>query len=1106
MHVEAVVVLFTDLVGSTERSMAESPERADQRRRAHFAGLRQAVAETGGREVKNLGDGLMVVFGSASAAIACAVAMQQAIEVDERRTGGATATGLRVGLSAGEATVEDGDYFGDPVIEAARLCAAAAGGQILAADVVRLMAGRRNPHRCTAVGGLELKGIPGAVETVEVHWEPIGQTSGDVGQPPLPGRLAEAPDIGVVGQVDERGVLSSAFERVRGGGREVVLVTGEAGVGKTTLVADAARRAHREGAVVLFGSCEEDLATPYQLFAEALGHYVAHASDEEIDRHIAQHGAGLAALVPELAARRPALVVPPATDEDADSERYVLFAAALGLIEQIAAERPLVLVLDDLQWADQGSLLLLRHLVAADQPGPVLVLATYRDAALAPGHPLLDALAAMHRHPGISRLELDGMDGPEVVAFMAAAAGHPLDGSALQLASAVHRETDGNAFFVAEVLRHLAETGSIVADDRGRWRADAPIDQIPLPTTLHEVVGSRAGRLSEPARQALAVAAVIGRDFDVDLLAAAVDRPADQVLDLLDTAIAAALVRESTDHAGWYRFSHALVQHVLYADLGLTRRARLHRVIAEALEELCTGRPDARIGERARHWASTGLAADTPKAVDCARRAGDAALAALAPSDALDHYRRAIDLAADLRAPEPALAVDLGIGLGTAQRQVGDPAFRNTLLEAARGAIALDDTGRLVVAALANGRGWYSAAGRVDEEKVEILRQALDRLPDPTEERALVLATLCAELTFEGSLAQREALADEAVAIAHATGRDTTVVRVLNHVVFPLLVPSQLEAGLARTAEALERARRLGDPLLLWFAAMYRATVATRAGDVEEVDRCYALAGELARRLDQPSVNWEYTFHLAKRAQIAGDVEEAERLAGEALPIGIESGQPDAETFFGVQLAAVSWQRGTMGDLAPLLEQMVVDSPGLPTLKASLALAYAEQDRLDEAERVLDEFAATGYDLPVDAAWLNGMTEYAEAAIACAHPGHAEALAERLSPWADQFSSAGGLTAEGPVRMVLGGLAAVRGLVDEADEHFARSTAWCERVGARFFAARTALLWGQMMAADDDPNRRSRARGLLEQARAEGAERGYTGVERRAAAELAKLR
>jgi len=211
---EHVTALFSDMVGSTALASSLAPDGADELRRGHFAILRQAVAEAGGTEVKNLGDGLMVVFGAASAALSCAVAMQQGIERDNR--GREHSVGLRVGLSGGEVSREDDDFFGDPVIEAARLCARCETGQILAADVVRLTAGRRSRHECRSLGELTLKGLPDPVETVEVLWEPLAEA--DTGPVvPLPGRLAVAPAPGVVGRDAEMTAMVGCVQACRWG-------------------------------------------------------------------------------------------------------------------------------------------------------------------------------------------------------------------------------------------------------------------------------------------------------------------------------------------------------------------------------------------------------------------------------------------------------------------------------------------------------------------------------------------------------------------------------------------------------------------------------------------------------------------------------------------------------------------------------------------------------------------------------------------------------------------------------------------------------------------------------------------------------------------------
>ena len=276
---ENVTVLFTDLVSSTELASELTIGAGDELRRAHFSALRQAVAASGGTEVKTLGDGLMVVFPIASAALSCAVSMQQSVDRDNAN--GERPLGLRVGLSAGEVTREADDYFGDPVIEAARLCARAVGGQILVADLVRAMAGRRSSHTFVPIGELELKGLPEPVETLEVGWEPLGDAEAASRTIPLQSRFEIWPVTGVIGRDAEAAMLEDALKRVSAAeAREIVLISGEAGIGKTTLATQVARVAYEAGAVVLLGRCDEDLGVPYGPFVETLCHYVAHASEE----------------------------------------------------------------------------------------------------------------------------------------------------------------------------------------------------------------------------------------------------------------------------------------------------------------------------------------------------------------------------------------------------------------------------------------------------------------------------------------------------------------------------------------------------------------------------------------------------------------------------------------------------------------------------------------------------------------------------------------------------------------------------------------------------------------------------------------------------------
>ena len=1099
MTTENVAILFTDIVGSTELSQSLSPDAADEVRRGHFSILRRAIAEKAGAEVKNLGDGVMAVFGSASAALGCAVAMQQGVEQDNRKSRH-PAVGLRIGLSGGEVVHEDDDYWGDSVVEAARLCALCEGGQILTSDVVRLTAGRRSPHEYRPVGSLNLKGLPEPVGAVEVLWEALeGLDTGLF--VPLPPPLAVRPAVGLVGREPEVKLMMDATKRVAAGeGREILLVSGEAGLGKTTLVAQAARSAFEVGACVLFGHCEENLATPYQLFAEALGHYVTHAPEHELLAHVDAHGSELARLVPALRRRIPSLPAPRATD--ADTERFQLFAAVVGLLAGASEHQPVVVVLDDLQWADTASLLLLRHLTAASLAMRVFVLGTYRDSELSSLHPLIHALAALRRQSGVSRIDLVGLSDTEVVALLEAMAGYTLDEAGSNLAHAVYLETDGNPFFVSEVLRHLSETGAIYQDATGRWTARDSLDQIALPDSVREVIGAHVGRLGPDAGRVLAVASVIGRDFDLDLLARSTKTSEDDLLDILEAAAAAALVHEPAESPGHYNFTHALIQHTISEEMGPNRRARAHRQVAQALEVLCQGRPEARVGELARHWLAATQPVDMTKAIDYCRQAGDAALKALAPADALGYYTQALELLVQLEEPDPALGIDLGIGLGSAQRQTGDPQFRETLLETAHRAADLGDTQRLVISALLNDRG-FRVLGFTDEDKIEVLETALARLPGDHPDRALLLASLCKELPGDYPLERRRALSDEALAIARTSGDEATIVRVLNWVSLSLRMPSLLQQSLSRSADAIARAEKIGDPVLLFEAAALRNVIAIQAGDVVAVDRSIEIARSLASRLHQPTLTWAHTVERATRSLVAGDTDGAEQLAIEALKIGTESGQPDAALLFGAQYLEVSWQRGTVADLVPLIEQTIAENPGFPSMRAALALAHVEGNNADEASRILAD-ASPGPDTPSNGAWLTDQTIWSEVAIELRHTECAERLLERLAPWADQFS-AGALSVEGPVSHYLGGLATVLGRSDEAQAYFVQSAAMCDRIGAKFCAARTDLWWGRMLAERCDQGDPERARKLLTKARSVAAANGYRNVERRARVALLDL-
>jgi class 3 adenylate cyclase len=615
----AVTFLLTDIEGSTAAWEADADAMAVALAR-HDELVEQVVTSRGGRLIKTRGEGdaTFSVFERPSAAAAAAIELQEAIvhEPSSLRE----PMRIRVALHTGEVELRDGDYFGRAVNRAARLRSLATGGQILCSGATAelVIDSLRDDVVLADLGMRELRNLARPehvfelrLETADDHRQAVS-TDAPMERPSLPAVLAGPGPF--VGRGRELERLFSAWQTARAGGTNAVLVAGEPGVGKTRLAGEWSRQAYDQGALVIYGRCDEDLGAPYQPFAEALRSLVPCLGSSAL-RGLRGVEA-LLPLVPGLTDVLPDLAAPARADPD--TERYALFDAVVALLGIISASAPVVLILDDLHWAAKPTLLLLRHLLRFGEQARVQIVGTYRSTDLDRSHPLAAMLADLHRDGTADRIQLTGLDEDDVTAYVAEA-GYDDE----ELARALASVTGGNPFFLIEALRHVDESG-------GRW------DQSTLPQGVREAVSRRLSRLPAETNKALAIAAVVGSRFALELVERVVE---DDLVDAFDEACKAGIVIE--EPGGRYRFNHAIVRQSLLAELPSVRRMRLHQRIATTLENE-PGADDELLAELAYHYFECAWAGNAAKAVEYCRRAADQAMARLAYEGAADLYDRAL--------------------------------------------------------------------------------------------------------------------------------------------------------------------------------------------------------------------------------------------------------------------------------------------------------------------------------------------------------------------------------------------------------------------------------------------------------------------------------
>jgi predicted ATPase/DNA-binding SARP family transcriptional activator len=845
---------------------------------------------------------------------------------------------------------------------------------------------------------------------------------------------AEKPMAGRDAQRDQ--LLEAARTAATARGR-VALVHGEPGIGKTRLVVCVASELHRHGWNVFYGRTDRESPLTYQPVIEALRHY----------------GAQHPARVPQLEE-----LLERGSEGSADLDRYRLFEAVAATFASAAAERPTLLILDDLHWADASTLTLIRHVVRSTADCRLFLLGTFRDVDPEVQEPMRIFMDELWHGGSLDLVPLTGL-GVEATGELV----HELVPDAEPgLVGLLQSRTNGNPFFVEETLRGLAQPGL----DRTRNSSG-----LPLPDHVKQLIGWRVARLPTAQARMLRAASVLGPEFHLPRAAALAGCSVAEAFDAVEAARRAGLVVADSNRVDRYAFRHALTRDALYEALTPGECGRAHLTAAEQLERQPRGADPA---ELALHFFHARYVGGAERAVHWRREAAEQATRRHAHEEAVEHYERALE-ALELIEDDGRLCARILLGEGQSLIRAGSiERGRERLSEAGNLARRLGAADILADSVLDSG-AFYLSPGEVSEDLVEVLEEALQGLASEEFEahqalRARVMARLTVALYWDPERRERgKRLADEAVAVASASGDRRALAFAVGSRHCAHWV-SERPADLLQEAErTIELSQRAGDEELELVARTWRVNHLLGLARVDAVDEEIVRFVALADRLRQSRCAWYAPLFLAIRALMNARFAEAEKLIMQAAELGGRvPGSPSPLVALG-QIFVLRWFQGRLGELEGALASFVEQYPAVPAWRCALAITLCEEGRHDRARALLDEVASEGFDsFPHDNLWLASMMMLAQTCAVTGAREHAPALARRLQPLAGLSAVAPTTAWFGPVDRALAGLAAVQERPDEALAYLARAAALCEQARSPAAAALVQLDRAEVLLLRDN--------------------------------------
>lgn len=880
-----------------------------------------------------------------------------------------------------------------------------------------------------------------------------------------------------VGRDAEKTPLVHAIDRCLTGRGGVFLIEGEAGVGKTTLAQHIGNYAETRDMRVLWGRCHhQEGAPPYWLWIQVLRAALQDGTGEELQRDLGAGGAALAQLIPDLAAQRGVQSWHAGGLEE--STLFQLFDGVTSFLIHQARRRPTLIVLDDIHWADRSSLLLLQFLGRELGNASILILCAYRYLDLMGNDVAGDTVAELRR--GSSSLRLEGLSIPEVAELMAFLSEQKVPESFVRT---MHRRTDGNPFFIEETLRLLLDEGILYHDGR-RWTARPSLQQIPLPAGAREILERRMAHVSEQCRHTMAIAALIGRQFEADAVAHLAAQPVDAVRELIDEAVDARLVTHASRRVGSYSFRQALVQSFLHESLPAAVRADLHRRYGEYLESTHASDLSLHVSALTYHFLRATTADARAKAHQYALRAAVRAENLLAHEQAARHYETALQALSPSGGAEIVVRLEVLLKASECWWRAGETTQARRVATVAaeisheRG--RAEDFARAALAYAGRQQGFGAVA--CDHSVVRILEEALDLLgAGESGLHARLLGRLAEEITFSEEHTRRDRLALQSVEMARRSGDHNALAAVLKNMHWALWTPEKVESRLELADEILGLAKVASDPAMQFEGHLFRCLAMLELADIASVHQELATCARLALDLRQPYNHWLVASTRVCVALAEGRLAEFVGLAHNARELGEKAHSANAALFHDVQLAHLCWLRGDFQQRMQIVRRTGENHPLLTsTIHVARAQTFAAQGMGDAAraefERIaVDDFAG----LPRNVASAMSLAYLAEACVFLGDAQRAAQLYRMLLPFQHRLIVLVPVACYGPASHYLGLLAATMADVDGARRHFEDAIELSTRLGMKQFLARSQLAYAELQV--DQGEYGSVPRGLLEQ-------------------------